>query len=53
MIENPKIRPTVLSLLTSLQKTHEGVTTDIDYYSASVVGLNVYVMSLAWLICQP
>ena len=39
MVENPEIRPTVLSLLTSLQETHEGVATSTDYYSASVVGL--------------
>ena len=39
MIDNPRIRPAVLTLLTSLQESHEGVATDIDYYSASVVGL--------------
>ena len=39
MIEDPQIRPAVLTLLTSLQETHEGVATDINYYSASVVGL--------------
>ena len=39
MIEDPHIRPAVLTLLTSLQETHEGVATGINYYSAVVVGL--------------
>ena len=39
MIEDPEIRPAILTLFSSLQPEHEGVKTDIDYYSASLAGL--------------
>ncbi len=39
MIADAQIRPAVLSLLSSVQPSHEGVKTDLDYFSASVVGL--------------
>ena len=39
MIDNPRIRPAVLSLLASLQPELEGVPSEVDYYRASTAGL--------------
>ena len=39
MIMNPEICPAVITLISSLQPQHEGVTTEIDYDLASMAGM--------------
>ena len=39
MIADPKVRPVILSLLSSLKGRHEDVDTNLNYYQASEAGL--------------